>query len=87
LRTVWLAARYLRSDFDLDGVGPLPAHGPEPELAAEWLAAGLSAQTAASWAPETVEVYRAWMHLGIGDANVAHSLTAAGLAPEDLGPA
>ena len=55
------------------------------ELAAEWFAGGLSAQTAASWAPETVEVYRAWMHLGIGDANVAHSLIAAGLAPEDLG--
>jgi hypothetical protein len=35
LRTVWLAVRYLRSDFDLGDVAPLLAHGPEPELAAK----------------------------------------------------
>lgn len=79
VRTVLLAARWLRAGWSLADVAPLLRHGPGPEEAVPLLTGGVPAKRIAEWAGHDLDDCSRWVaHPGV-PVELAQSLRRAGL--------
>jgi hypothetical protein len=84
LRTVWLAARWLRAGKTPRQIAPLLASGPGPETALALLEAGTSVDRLARWAGYELNGCTRWARYPKVTAVAAEALDRAGLHPAEV---